>query len=85
MVPRQPSAVQLRQRAHSSVTDLAMIGVGSEVGGRVSFDKLVRSLVDDKYNREYKLERKTRAKAIEILKDYYDKHQDETTQVSGPA
>lgn len=37
----------------------------------------MQGLVDDKYNREYKLDRKTRAKAIEILKDYYAKNQEE--------
>mmetsp|Transcript_47632 Transcript_47632/g.62961 ORF Transcript_47632/g.62961 Transcript_47632/m.62961 type:complete len:85 (+) Transcript_47632:397-651(+) len=48
----------------------------------VAFDELVRSLVDDKYNREYKLDKKTRAKALEILTDYFAKHQDEATNVS---
>ena len=37
----------------------------------------MQGLVDDKYNREYKLDRKTRAKALEILKDYYAKNQEE--------
>ena len=48
---------------------------GSGVGG--TFEELVRNLIDDKYNREYKLDRKTRAKAIEILKDFYAKNQAE--------
>lgn len=38
-----------------------------------SFEALVRSLVDDKYNREYKLDKRTRSKAIEILNDFYAK------------
>lgn len=42
-----------------------------------SFEGYMRSLIDDKYNREYKLDRKTRSKAIEILRDYYAKNQDE--------
>ena len=42
-----------------------------------NFDHLVRNLIDDKYNREYKLDRKTRTKAHEILKDYYTKNLDE--------
>lgn len=46
---------------------------GTEKG---SFDALVRNLIDDKYNREYKLDRKTRAKATEIVMDYYSKHAD---------
>lgn len=50
-----------------------------EVPGRSSFDALVRNLIDDKYNREYKLDKKTRAKALEILDDYYAKHEDEAT------
>lgn len=37
----------------------------------------MRSLIDDKYNREYKLDKRTRAKALEILTDYFAKHQDE--------
>ena len=53
-----------------------------EVPGRSSFDALVRNLIDDKYNREYKLDKKTRAKALEILDDYYAKHEDEATNVS---
>ena len=40
----------------------------------VSFETLVRNLIDDKYNREYKLDRKTRTKAIEILNDFYAKN-----------
>ena len=43
----------------------------------LSFEEHMQGLVDDKYNREYKLDRKTRAKAIEILKDYYAKNQEE--------
>ena len=35
------------------------------------------NLIDDKYNREYKLDRKTRAKAIEILNDFYLNNQEE--------
>jgi len=42
-----------------------------------NFSGLVRGLIDDKYNREYKLDRRTRAKAIETLNDYYKKNQDE--------
>jgi len=42
----------------------------------------VRSLIDDKYNREYKLDKRTRAKALEILTDYFAKHQDEANNVS---
>lgn len=49
---------------------------GAEGTGN-NFDDLVRNLIDDKYNREYKLDRKTRAKALEILKDYYTKNLDE--------
>ena len=47
----------------------------------------MRSLIDDKYNREYKLDRKTRAKAIEILNDYYAKNQVEAnvSEVRSPA
>lgn len=50
--------------------------------GRGAFDALVRNLINDKYNREYKLDKKTRAKAIEILTDYFAKHSDEATDVS---
>ena len=56
--------------------------VHKEVPGRSSFDAQVRNLIDDKYNREYKLDKKTRAKALEILTDYYSKHEDEVTNVS---
>ena len=37
----------------------------------------MRNLIDDKYNREYKLDRRTRAKAIEILNDYYKQNKNE--------
>lgn len=50
--------------------------------GRNSLEVTIRNLVDDKYNREYKLDRKTRTKAIEILNDYFAKHEDEATNVS---
>ena len=39
--------------------------------------ELVRSLVMDKYNREYKLDQKTRSKAIEILTDFFAKKEDQ--------
>lgn len=51
-------------------------------GSQKQFDALVRNLIDDYYNRMYKLEPKTRAKAIEILTEYYKKHEDEATNVS---
>ena len=77
----------MRQRAHSSAADLVMKSfnkpVFREVVGRPgTFDETVRSLVEDKYNREYKLDKKTKAKALDILTDYYAKHQDEATNVS---
>ena len=45
------------------------------VGANRQFDANVRNLIDDKYNKEYKLDRETRVKAIEILFDYFNKNQ----------
>ena len=42
-----------------------------------TFGERVRSLVMDKYNREYKLDQKTRHKAIEILSDFFTKREDQ--------
>jgi len=47
-----------------------------------TFDAHVRNLIDDKYNREYKLHKETRSKAIEILSDFFAKHTDQAN-VSG--
>lgn len=47
------------------------------VGANQQFDATIRKLIDDKYNKEYKLDRQTRAKAIEILTDYYNKNLEE--------
>ena len=70
----------MRQRANSSLTEIAMTqsGFGSHRNAsgpaEDSFEALLRSMVDDKYNREYKLDKKTRAKAVEILLDYFAKN-----------
>ena len=37
----------------------------------------MRNLINDKYNKEHKLDRETKAKAIEILIDYFNKNQPE--------
>lgn len=79
-----------RPRAHSSAADLMMKSYSKPVqregpgvvNGRSSFDAVVHNLLDDKYNREYKLDKKTREKAFEIITDYYAKHQDEAANVS---
>lgn len=42
-----------------------------------------KSLLDEKYKVEYKLDRHTRAKALEILSDYFRRNPDELTESSG--
>ena len=90
---------QHRQRANSSLTDTAVhdsrlfypasspmqTAVGA-VRSPSTFNELVRSLVMDKYNREYKLDQKTRHKAIEILSDFFAKREDQANvSSSAPA
>ena len=81
----------VRRRANSSLPELvgisseshAVHGAGEQpdsqsnrlVGANRQFDANVRNLIDDKYNKEYKLDRETRVKAIEILFDYFNKNQ----------
>ena len=36
--------------------------------------QLIKTLIHEKYTQEYKLDRKTRQKAEEILKDYYQRN-----------
>lgn len=36
--------------------------------------QLIKQLIHEKYTQEYKLDRKTRAKAEEILKEYYQRN-----------
>ena len=54
------------------------------VGQNKEFDSTVRNLIDDKYCKEYKLDRDTRAMAIEILFCYYNKNQAEANVSSQP-
>ena len=77
-----------RQRANSSLTDMAVIdghhfqpgtamaAMGASRGpssSKYDLEATVTNLIDDKYNREYKLDKKTREKAFEILNEYYSK------------
>ena len=80
-----------RRRANSSLPELGglleeshtVLGTSQQpdsqssrlVGANRQFDASVRNLIDDKYNKEYKLDRETRVKAIEILFDYFNKNQ----------
>ena len=80
-----------RRRANSSLPELGGLSQESHgvhgagqlpdsqsnrmVGANRQFDANVRNLIDDKYNKEYKLDRETRVKAIEILFDYFNKNQ----------
>ena len=43
-----------------------------------TLEATVRNLVEDKYTRDYKLDKKTRSKALEILKDFYAKNHDDS-------
>ena len=47
---------------------------GHEEGKSSPLVQTLRNLIDDKYNREYKLDKKTRARALEILLLFYAKH-----------
>lgn len=59
------------------------VGQGHPSGKRDgTFETHLRSLIDDKYNREYKLDKKTRSKALEILHDFFAKNQSQAN-VSG--
>ena len=77
-----------RQRANSSLTDMAVIdghhfqpstamqamgGTRPPTSSKYDLEATVTNLIDDKYNREYKLDKKTREKAFEILNEYYSK------------
>ena len=61
----------------SGPTDTKNVNQATGPATTGSFESYMRSLIDDKYNREYKLDRKTRSKATEILRDYYAKNQEE--------
>lgn len=47
------------------------------IGGNEEFHATVQNLIEDKYNKMYKLDRQTQAKAIEILVDYFNKNKAE--------
>ena len=51
----------------------AMGAMRATKGSKYDLEVTVTNLIDDKYNREYKLDKKTREKAFEILNNYYSK------------
>ena len=73
LAPRQRISASNAHLLDQTKTTATLIKEGKEgkEGKEVSFDGLVRELVQNRYTLEYKLDRQTGGAAMEILKEYY--------------
>lgn len=67
-----------RSRIYSAHTDAAISSHTVELkpmyaGAGSDSDAILKSLVNERYNIEYKMDRRIRAKALEVLQDFYAK------------